>query len=118
MSIEQALVEALSPLVEGRVSPLVVDDFEQTYPWITFQQIGGRAGWYLERAVPSRLNARVQLNTWAKSMTEAADLARRIEQRICVAFDAAEPLGAFTATYEERVNLYGTRQDFSIWYEP
>jgi hypothetical protein len=117
MTLEEKLSEVLGGLVNGNVSPDVVPDTDQVFPWITFQQVGGRAGWYMEREVPSRLHARVQVNVWAKTRMEAAEIARQVEVAICAGFDVAEPYGAPVASYEDKVRLYGTRQDFGIWYE-
>ncbi len=117
MSLEAKLREILSPPVEGRVMPDVVEEGID-FPCITYQQVGGQAGWHLESEVPGRLHARVQINVWAKTRLEAANLAREAERLIAAGFDVAQPYGAFISTHEDLLKLFGTRQDFGIWYEP
>lgn len=113
MSIEKLITDLLSPLAE--VYPDAVAE-DATFPCISYQQIGGRAGWYMEGAMPSHKHARIQINVWAKTRVEASTLAREIEGAICTSALIAEPYGAATATHEPLVGLYGTRQDFGIWF--
>lgn len=115
MSIESTLVTLLGPLVGDRISPDMVPEGSD-FPVIVYQQVGGRAGWYVERAKASHKHARVQINTWARTRLEAAALARSIEDAICTSTLTAEPYGAPTAVFEELLDLYGTRQDFGIWF--
>ncbi len=115
MSLESDLYVLLAPLVEGRVSPDVLPD-KPTFPCITYQQIGGRSAWYSEKAMPSHKHARIQLNVWAKTRAQASEIARAAEGLLCDSDLVAEPFGALTALYEELLKLYGTRQDFGVWY--
>lgn len=66
--------------------------------------------------MPSHKHARVQINVWAKSRAQASTIARQVENAICESTIIAEPYGALTASFEELVGLYGTRQDFGIWF--
>ncbi len=115
MGLESSLATLLGPLADGRATPDVVPEGSD-YPAITFQQIGGRAGWYAESTMPSHKHARVQINTWAKTRLESSTLARAIENAFCTSGLIVEPYGAPTAVFEELLNLYGTRQDFGIWF--
>lgn len=115
MSIEEDLVALLAPIVEGRIYPDESPD-NPVFPLIIYQQIGGKAGWYLENKVPSHKHARIQIDVFSRRRTEANRLARSIEGLICESAFIAEPYGAFTALREEPLKLYGTRQDFGIWY--
>lgn len=115
MSFEAPLKDLLGPLAGDRVSPDKVPEGSD-FPAITYQQVGGRAGWYVDRSMPSHKHARVQINTWAKTRLEASNLARSIENALCTSTLIVEPYGAPTALYEELLDLYGTRQDFGIWF--
>ena len=115
MSLEKTLSDLLGPLVEGRCTPDRVDDASD-FPVITYQQAGGRAGWYIDRTMPSHKHARIQINTWARTRGEASALARLVENTFCTSTLVVEPYGAPTSLYEELLDLYGTRQDFGIWF--
>lgn len=115
MSIEADIVNLFGPLVGGRISPDVVPD-THSFPLIVYQFIGGAAGWYLEKKMPSHKHTRLQLTVWSERRLEADVIARTAEKLICESALVAEPYGAFTALYEEPIKKYGTRQDFGIWY--
>lgn len=115
MSLETDLYDLLAPLADGHAYPDVFPD-DPDFPAICFQQIGGEALWLSERAMPSHKHARMQLSTWAKTRLEANTLARAAEARLCNSSLIVRPYGAFTAAFNELPKLYGTRQDFGIWY--
>lgn len=114
MSLESDLYAALSAVC-ARVYPDVAPT-NTARPYVTWQQIGGQAPSYLERAVPDKRNAEVQVNVWAATRSEANALALQIEAALTAATAfQSKPVGALFATHEEDLNLYGTNQDFSIW---
>lgn len=117
MSLESTLKDVLGQLVDGRATPDVVAE-NSKFPCITYQQVGGKAGWYAEQQLPSHLHARVQVNVWAKTRAEANELARQAEAAICTSasLKASESIGALVAEYQEQLALYGTRQDFGVWF--
>jgi len=115
MSFEGDFRSILLPLAGGRVYPDVSPD-APTYPLIIYQQVGGSAGWYVEKALPDHENSRIQVYVWSKTRAEASLIARQVEAAICASPFPAEPYGAFTALYEEDLKLCGTRQDFGIWH--
>lgn len=121
MSLESALFDLLKPLVPTnangtrRVYPTVAPAGVQT-PYITFQQVGGQAPVFMERAVPSKRNARMQINVWSATQLDANTIALAIEAALVGATTIqAKPETAFVATEDEVTKLLGTRQDFSIW---
>jgi hypothetical protein len=121
MSLESDLFDLLKPLVPTnpngtrRVYPTVAPAGVQT-PYITFQQVGGEAPVFLERAVPSKRNARMQINVWSATQLDATTIALAIEAALVGATTIqAKPETAFVATEDEVTKLLGTRQDFSIW---
>ena len=121
MSLESDPFDLLKPLVptngngSRRVYPTVAPAGVLT-PYITFQQVGGEAPTFLERAVPSKRNARMQINVWSTAQADANGIALAIEAALVGATTIqAKPETAFVATHEEETNLFGTRQDFTIW---
>lgn len=116
MSFEAEFLALLKPLAGGRIYADVSPD-NPVYPLVIYQQVGGSAGWYVEKALPDKQNSRIQVYVWCKTRHEANSIARQVEALICASQFAAEPYGAFTALYEEDLKLYGTRQDFGIWHD-
>ncbi len=116
MSLEADLYSALQALAGGRMYPDVAPE-NAARPYITYQQVGGQGVNFLDTAVPSKKNARVQINVWADTRLAAATLARSIEDTLRGAVTLqASVLGALTALHEADTGLYGTRQDFSVWH--
>lgn len=115
MSIEADLKTLLGPLVSGRVYPDVTPD-TPTFPLIVYQQVGGRSFAFLDKTIPGRKHARIQINVWSKNRAQANAIARLAESAIVAGANAAESFGALSALYEEPFKLYGTRQDFGIFY--
>ena len=115
MSLESDLFAVLGPLAGGRAYP----DFAKlgsVTPYITYDQAGGRAINFLEAGVIGKRNARVQINCWASTRLAANELARAVEDALMTSNLKAYVLGAFSVSSNSDLNLYGTRQDFSVWY--
>ncbi len=115
MSLESDMHDLLDPLASGGAYPDVLPD-DPDFPVICFQQIGGEALWFSERATPSHKHSRMQIYVWAKTRLEASTVARAVEGTLCASALIVRPYGAFTAAFNELPKLYGTRQDFGIWY--
>jgi hypothetical protein len=114
MSLETSLYTVLASICP-RVYPDVAPT-STTRPYLTWQQIGGQAPTYLEVAVVDKRNAEVQVNVWADTRAAANALALQIELALTTATAfQAKPIGAFFATQDEDVKVYGTNQDFTIW---
>lgn len=117
MNAYQATRALLLTLAGGRVYPDVAPDAPQL-PYITFQQVGGEVLNFLDRTLPSKLNARMQVNVWAATRLEACALAQQVEELFQLSLTLqASPLGAAVADFEEVGKLYGFRQDFSVWVD-
>jgi hypothetical protein len=115
MTVESDIIAALSSLVTARVYPDAAPP-TPTRPYIVYQQVGGEAPTFLERAVPSKKNGRFQVNVWATTRIQAAALAVQAETAMTTATAfQCKPLGAFISLYEEDTQLRGTTQDFSVW---
>lgn len=117
MSLESDIVTALTSLVSGRVFPEFAP-YSTVKPFIVYQQVGGSAENFLESAVVGKKNARIQISCWTTTRQSANTLARSAEDALVVSGLKAYVLGAFIAAYEDEVepHLYGTHQDFSVWY--
>lgn len=115
MALEVDLNTLLKTLCP-RVYPDVGPEPLPMRPYVTWQQAGGEAITFLDRTLPGKRNARVQINVWADTRLSANALAMQIEDalRLSQAFQAA-PLAALIADYELELKLYGTIQDFSIF---
>jgi hypothetical protein len=118
VSLELDLFAALGPLCSNRVFPDVAP-IKTARPYVTYQQVGGEAENFLESTVVGKRNARMQINVWADTRLAAMTLARTIEDTLVVNTALrAYVLGAPVSLYEDETSppLYGTRQDFSVWF--
>lgn len=118
MSLESDLFAALGALVSNRCYPDVAP-IKTARPYITYQMVGGQAVSYLESAVVGRRNARMQINVWADTRAAAMTLARTVEDTLVTNTSLrAFVLGAPVSSFEDETSppLYGTRQDYSVWY--
>src|SRR5512146_640651 len=118
MTLEASLFTTLGALVSNRAYPDVAP-LSPTRPYIVYQQVGGVAEHFLESATVGMRNARIQVNCWSSTRTEAASLARSAEDALVTDTTLrALPLGAMVSEYDADTAppLYGTRQDFSVWY--
>ena len=115
MSIETLVFTTLKDLVEDRVYRNIAPQTAFGLDRITFQQVGGDAVNFLDPARPSKKNARVQVNCWAQDLDSASALGRLAE-------DAMRAIGTVlgglvTTGPEEATGVYGSRQDFSVWFD-
>jgi hypothetical protein len=116
MTVETDLYSALGSLVSNRVYPDVAPQ-GVAKPYLTYQQVGGRAIAYLESAVVGYRNARIQVNVWHTSRLAANTLARSVEDTLVASTTIrAIPLGSLVSVHEPDTNLFGTRQDFNVWH--
>lgn len=125
MTVEADIFNALKGFVPNgngtfRVYPDVARDFAAR-PYIVFQQVGGEAVNFLDPTMPSKRNARFQISVWTDAesggRTAVAALSRQVEDAMRAAASLQTiVLGAPVAMYEEDTKLYGTRQDFSVWF--
>jgi len=115
MTLEEALVQAIGPLVGERVYPDVTPAGVQ-FPCVTYQQVGGDSKWYADQKVADKQPARIQINVHSQRRLEANQLARQIERSIATSFSESQSYGGFIALYDDGPKLYGTRQDFGIQF--
>lgn len=114
MSLETQLYDTLKV-----VCPRTFPDFAPTNtarPYVTYQQIGGDAVNMVDRWVPNKRNARMQINVWADTRASASTTMQAIEDalRMSTLFQA-EPESAMTADFDADFPVYSAMQDFTIW---
>lgn len=117
MTIESSIYTALKTLVSNRVYRDIAPQTVTDLPRITFQTVGGTSINFVDSAtIPSKRNARVQVNVWHNRRDDANALARQVEETLrAYAALHTTVLGGFVATFEEETKLYGTMQDYSFW---
>lgn len=117
MTVEADIYSALRGLVADRAYPDFAPEGAAA-PYITYQQVGGEAFQFLERALLSKKHGRFQVAVWATTRAEAAAIGLQIEAAILLATSfQAYAIGAQTADHDEATRLRGNRQDFGIWSE-
>lgn len=117
MTVDSALFALLGPLVSNRCYPDVTPPGAD-FPLIVYQAVGGESLEFLERRLPDCEHYRIQVHCWAKTRLQASALALQVRERIIeqgAAFLSTKTLGQRAALYEDRLKLYGTRQDFGVW---
>lgn len=114
MSLESDLFTALKT-VTANVYPDTAPP-GSTVPYIVYTQIGGEAVTFMEKAVPDKENALMQVEYWAATRSETKTKIKAIEQALvtATAFQAS-PTEAARAMYSDDVALRGMSQDFTIW---
>lgn len=117
MSLEATLFGLLGSLVGGRCYPDVSPD-GAARPLIIYQQVGGQAVDYVEGKIADKDNARVQVHVWATTRLEASQIARAARVALVEGAAEATTLGAAMSLHDDALKLYGSRQDFSVWYAP
>lgn len=122
MTVEDTLYSTLGPAIgpsaaeKKRVYPLVAPP-GAAKPYITFQQVGGKAINFVESAVPGLRNGVFQINCWATTNAAAKALAIAAEEALILAVALQTTvLGAAVVEFDEVAQLFGSRQDFSVWY--
>lgn len=115
MSYEAQLVALIAPILDSRFYADVPRE-PVVYPCGVYQQVGGRALWFSEGAMPDHKHARVQITVWSASRAETMRLIRLIEGAICAGLPRSEPYGAAVAIYEDAIKKFGARLDFGLWY--
>ncbi len=115
MTVEADITSVLLELAVGPVYPDLAPA-NVARPFLVYQQVGGVAPVFLERAVPSKQNGRFQINVWSLTRKEAKAIAINIESAMVnsILFDA-KPLSAPLSVYDEDTELRGSTQDFTIW---
>jgi hypothetical protein len=118
MTVETDIFTALKGLVSDRVYRDIAPQTVTDLPRITFQQVGGESINCFDTFVPNKKNGRFQINVWGADRDSVAVLARQVEDTLRVyAALQTTVMGEPVALYEPETRLYGTRQDFSVWFD-
>jgi hypothetical protein len=115
-SAEAIVYGALRGLVGDRCYPDIAP-IGTPRPYITYQAVGGQSPNYLSNTVQLQ-NARMQVNVWADARIAEVQLMQSVIAALTTDVTKATTIGAPVRTYEVDTKLYGSRQDFSIWYTP
>ncbi|MDR6447482.1 hypothetical protein J2794_003598 [Paraburkholderia terricola] len=116
MASAKAIVYAvLKVLVGGRVYPSVAPA-GVTRPYIVYQGVGGQDETTFD-GPDSLQNRRVQVVVWSTIAGEADSINEQVRAALAAEPVGGVPLGAPVDVYEDDTKLYGSQQDFSIWYQ-
>lgn len=114
MTVETDLCAVLETVVTQAFPDVAPVDTPM--PYATYQQIGGETVNYTDGALPSLKNGLFQVSVWGESRIQVAAAALQIEAALIDAAPfQAQPVAAPAADYDEDMERYGSRQDFSIW---
>ncbi|WP_087754128.1 DUF3168 domain-containing protein [Paraburkholderia caledonica] len=114
-SAESITYGALKTLAGGRVYPDVAPA-SPVKPYIVYQGAGGVDETTLDGA-DTLQNCRMQVAVWATTRAEASTLIQQVRAALTAAPVSGTPIGAPVPVYEDNTKLYGSRQDYSIWYQ-
>lgn len=119
MNVRQAIaarLEAAVPLVSSRIYPLLVPQGKEL-PALTYQVIDSTSPQQFSGST-NLDNPRIQINSWARTLTEATQVAQQVRDALDGHIDAT-----MGATFLNEGDLppaedrRGIHQDFSIWFE-
>jgi len=114
-SAESVTYSAIKALASGRVYPDVAPA-TAVKPYIVYQSVGGVDETTFDGA-DTLQNSRMQVAVWAATRAEAATIIQQVRAALTAAPVRGVPIGAPVSVYEDDTKLYGSRQDFSIWYQ-
>jgi hypothetical protein len=112
VSIETETFSALKTLVSNKVYP-DVNDAGTAAPYIVYTRAGGEAPNFLENAVPSKENARLQVTSWHTTRLGAKALCDQVLTALVAL--GWRPLGGPVSLHDPITKLRGSAQDFSAW---
>lgn len=113
-SAEAIVYEAIKTLASGGVFPDLAP-VNTARPFIVFQAVGGQSTNYLSNT-DNLQNARVQISVWADDRLTAVAVMQSVIEALTPAPIFATSIGAPVSTWEFDTKLYGSRLDFSIWW--
>lgn len=113
-SAEAIVYGALQSLASGNVYPDVAPG-GVVAPFIVYQAVGGQSTNYLSNT-DNLQNARVQVAVWANDRLTAVALMQSVISALSGSPIYGVSIGAPVSTWEFDTKLYGSRLDFSIWW--
>ncbi|WP_321902087.1 DUF3168 domain-containing protein [Paraburkholderia tropica] len=112
---ESVTYGAIKALADGRVYPDVAPS-APIKPYIVFQSAGGVDETTFDGG-DTLQNSRMQVAVWATTRAEAATIIQQVRAALTAAPVLGTPIGAPVSVFEDDTKLFGSRQDFSIWYQ-
>ena len=115
MTTESIIYDTLKSLVSNRVYP----DFAPlgtVRPFITFEQTGGDALYFIDGALPDKKHGRFEIGVYADSRAACAALALQVEAAMSAqtAFQSTA-IHAPISDYASEVKIYSSTQNFSVF---
>ena len=114
-SAESVTFGAIKALAGGRVYPDVAPA-GAALPRIVYQSVGGVDETTFDGSDMLQ-NSRVQVSVWTTTRAEAATIMQQVRAALTAEPVRGVPIGAPVSVYEDDTKLYGSRQDYSIWYQ-
>ena len=115
MTLDTSIYSLLGPLVGGECYPNKTGP-NPAYPLIIYQGVGGVAIDFLDQSAAPDDNARVQVIIWSRTKLEASALAKQVRDVLLGSSMRVKTMAAAISMSNHLLDLYGSRQDFSIWY--
>lgn len=112
---ESVTFGAIKALAGGRVYPDVAPD-GAARPYVVYQGVGGVDETTFDGADMLQ-NSRMQVAVWATTRGEAATIIQQVRAALTAEPVRGVPIGAPVSVYEDDTKLFGSQQDFSIWYK-
>ena len=114
-SAESVTFGAIKALAGSRVYPDVAPA-TVAKPYIVYQSVGGVDETTFDGA-DTLQNSRMQVSVWSTSRSEASTIIQQVRAALTAEPVRGVPIGAPVSVYEDDTKLYGSQQDFSIWYQ-
>lgn len=122
MNIESILPTLLNSLVDGRVyesstpDDLVRDAEGNILDFIIWTMHGGQDSEYVDQAMGSHTNARIQIIYFSRSGLLATAGIRAVRDRLLASDYTVGVYGSPVGTYDTARKLKGRMQQFGIWF--
>lgn len=115
MTIEADIRNAIKSLVADRCFP----DFAPlgtVRPFITFEQAGGDALYFLDGALPDKKHGRFEIGVYADSRATCASIALQVEAAMAAATAfQSMAIHAPVSDYASETMIYSSTQNFSVF---
>ena len=115
MSVESDIFNTLKALVGNRCFP----DFAPlgtVRPFITFEQAGGDALYFIDGALPDKKHGRFEIGVYADSRATCASVALQVEAAMAAATAfQSTAIHAPVSDYASETLIYSSTQNFSVF---
>lgn len=115
MTVESDIFDTLKGLVGNRCFP----DFAPigtVRPFITYEQAGGDALYFLDGALPDKKHGRFEIGVYADSRASCAAIALQVEAAMAAATAfQSTAIHAPISDYASEVKIYSSTQNFSVF---